>query len=188
MITIPVSSTERSIKCRERKREREAELNEYTIKKGKVLTPIANEVVEYIQTMQKDVVCEDGEYPQEVIEHMKTFIKKYEPQVLLDVKTYFDAETLCIKENTATETKRLKDMMAAKQPTADFKALLNSYKEFNKFKLDERLRTIESEMIVLRFHKERLEAKDRTDTLYKSKTLLDFVMDIHILQDDELLF
>jgi hypothetical protein len=175
-------------KYRTSKKELVEQLNEYTIKRVRGLGTDANDALVYIKEISKSVQIIDGVFIAGSILHVKEYLKKYEPMVLLDVKNHLDAETLCITENLKSDAKQLKQDLSTKALTAVMKDTLTSFTGYNIFQLTERLRDIECETMVLKHHIRRLTEQETKANLLQAKTVIDTIMDDGIAEDEELVF
>lgn len=175
---VPMSGAERQRKFQASKRELQSQLNDYTMKKARGLSDEGNTVSEYLQGITGSIeVDANGNYTPGSIDHVKIYLRGVEPSVLLEVKSHLDTQTLCITENSKIEIKQMKEDIAEKNPHPDLRATLNSYNNFNLFQLDERLRVIETESVVLKYHMRRLQDADKKNKIIRAKTLIDQMMD-----------
>jgi hypothetical protein len=189
-ITIPKSTFERNQKYLKVKREKEIEeeLNTFSIKKVCGLSSDATDVLNYLKEISKSISVVDGQYTAGSFDHIKTYMKNYQPDILLDIKAHIDAQSLCLSENMKTELKEMKQNIADKNPAQELKDRLNSYQAFNYFQLDERLRVLECETTIIKYHMRRLKDQEAKGLIFKIKTIIDTIMEDDLLEDDTLVF
>jgi hypothetical protein len=191
MSIIPLSSNERTRKYNSSKRELEGKLNELTVMKARrFISNESNHLVEYLKEISKKITLDaECKFKPNEIEEITRFTQQYDVAVLTEVKGYFDAEVLCLTENSMSDGKQLKEFILSNDPDVAMRTAFNGYSKLTSlFDIRKKIRDFKLHTKMLEFCEQKLQQDEMKNLYLNVKDIIDEIISGKVNADDGVFF